>query len=62
MIVPLITRAVQPPVQSSSRDADTTGPNLHVVVAFCVIGILLTLYCLLRFPEFGALISQYNQF
>jgi hypothetical protein len=32
------------------------------VVCFCLIGLLLTLNFILRFPELGALIAQYNQF
>jgi hypothetical protein len=39
-----------------------TDPNLQTVVALCLIGFLLTLYFILRFPDFGALIAQYNQF
>jgi len=60
MIVSLISRAFQSPAKT--RETDASGPDLHVVVAFCLIGILLTLYCVLRFPEFGAVIAQYNQF
>jgi hypothetical protein len=39
-----------------------TDPDLQAVVAFCVIGLLLALNFILRFPDFGALIEQYNQF
>ena len=38
------------------------NPELHAVVAFCLIGLLLTLNLILRFPDFGAIIEQYNQF
>jgi len=61
MVVPLITRAAQS-AKHGSRRVETSGANFHVVVAVCVIGFLLTLYCILRFPEFGAVIAQYNQF
>ena len=37
-------------------------PDLHAVIAFCLIGFLLTLNFILRFPELGAIIEQYNQF
>jgi hypothetical protein len=37
-------------------------PDLLAVVAFCLIGILLALNLILRFPDFGAVIEQYNQF
>jgi hypothetical protein len=40
----------------------TADPDLHAVVAFCLIGLLLTLNLILRFPDFGAVIEQYNQF
>jgi hypothetical protein len=39
-----------------------TDLNLQAVVAFCLIGFLLSLYFILRFPDLGALIEQYNQF
>jgi hypothetical protein len=32
------------------------------VVAFSLIGLLVTLNMILHFPEWGALIAQYNQF
>ena len=38
------------------------NPNLLAVVAFCLIGLLLSLNLILRFPDFGAVIEQYNQF
>jgi hypothetical protein len=62
MPVPLITRMSQSPAKHGSREVETSGSNLHVVVAVCVIGFLLMIYCILRFPEFGAVIAQYNQF
>jgi len=62
MIAPLITRAVPSPVKVRSRETDASGLNLKVVIAFCLVGIFLTLYGVLRFPEFGAVIAQYNQF
>lgn len=39
-----------------------TDLNLQAAVALCLIGFLLTLYFILRFPDLGALIEQYNQF
>ena len=38
------------------------NPDLQAVVAFSLIGLLLTLNVMFRFPELGALIAQYNQF
>jgi hypothetical protein len=39
-----------------------TNPDLHAVVALCLIGLLLTLNLIFRFPDMGAVIAQYNQF
>ena len=62
MTVPRTTRTAQSPAKHGRREVESSGANLHVVVAVCVIGFLLTLCCILRFPEFGAVIAQYNQF
>ena len=63
-----------PPTKSTDRPASIAKtawrravaaimtPDLLAVVAFCLIGILLTLNLILRFPDFGAVIEQYNQF
>jgi hypothetical protein len=37
-------------------------PDLSAVIAFCLIGFLLALNLILRFPDFGTVIEQYNQF
>ncbi len=37
-------------------------PELLTIVAFCLIGLLAALNIILRFPDFGAVIEQYNQF
>ncbi|HZC55460.1 MAG TPA: hypothetical protein VE396_05340 [Xanthobacteraceae bacterium] len=39
-----------------------TNPDFLAILMFCLIGILLALNLMLRFPEFGAVIEQYNQF
>lgn len=36
--------------------------ELPMIIAFCLLGLLLTLNLILRFPDFGAVIEQYNQF
>jgi hypothetical protein len=36
--------------------------NFLAVVALCIIAFLLALNLILRFPDFGAVIEQYNQF
>jgi hypothetical protein len=33
-----------------------------MIVAFCLLGLLLTLSFILRFPDLGAVIEQYNRF
>jgi hypothetical protein len=42
--------------------AMTSNPDLLVVVAFCVVGVLAAFYFAFRFPDLGAMIEQYNQF
>jgi hypothetical protein len=37
-------------------------PDALAVVAFCLIGLLLALNLILRFPEMGAVLEQCNQF
>jgi hypothetical protein len=62
-----------PPTKSTERPASIAKtawravaaiitPDLLTVVAFCLIGFLLAFYLIIRFPDFGAVIEQYNQF
>jgi hypothetical protein len=62
-----------PPAKSTGRPARITTtawravaaimtPDLLAVVTFCLVGLLLALNLILRFPDFGAVIEQYNQF
>ena len=37
-------------------------PELTVIVISCTIALLITINLILRFPNFGAVIEQYNQF
>jgi hypothetical protein len=37
-------------------------PNLVATVLFCFIGLIVTAVMMLRFPNLGAIIAQYNQF
>jgi hypothetical protein len=37
-------------------------PDLQVVVLFSALGLLLSVLVRICFPEFGAIIAQYNQF
>jgi hypothetical protein len=36
--------------------------DLQIVIAFCIIGILITLNMMLCFPDFGGLIADLNSF
>jgi hypothetical protein len=36
--------------------------DLQLILAFSLIGLLTALNLMFRFPEFGAVIAQYNQF
>jgi hypothetical protein len=38
------------------------NPDLLAIVAFCLIGLLLMLNLMFRFPDLGAVIEQFNQF
>jgi hypothetical protein len=48
------------PAERSWREL-LTDPDLNAVVAFSLIGLLLALTLMFRFPDLGALIAQYNQ-
>jgi hypothetical protein len=37
-------------------------PDLTTIVAFCAIGLLITINVILRFPDLGILIETYNKF
>jgi hypothetical protein len=39
-----------------------TSPEPPMIIAFCLLGLLLTLTFILRFPDLGAVIEQYNRF
>jgi hypothetical protein len=47
---------------SASRSKSSTVREWWPVVAFSLIGLLVTLNVILHFPEWGAVIAQYNQF
>ena len=40
----------------------TPEPDLSTVLLFCTIGLLATFNFILRFPDLGAIIAQYNLF
>jgi hypothetical protein len=46
-----------------SRIVETlSNPDFLAVALFCVIGMLIVLNLMFRFPALGAVIEQYNQF
>jgi hypothetical protein len=42
--------------------ATLKDPDLQITVAFCLIGLLVALNLMLRFPAMGDVIAQCNQF
>ena len=67
-------RRSPPPTKSTARPASIAKtawlqvvgaimtPDFTAVVAFCLIGFLLAINLMLRFPGLGAVIEQSNQF
>ena len=46
-----------------SRFKERAGASdFQLVLAFSLIGLLIALNLMFRFPEYGAIIAQYNQF
>jgi hypothetical protein len=70
MVLPLIIESFQsmtkPGVRDDKMDIECSrfiaDPNLHAIVLLCLVGLLLTLNFVLRSPDLGAVIAQYNQF
>jgi|HubBroStandDraft_4_1064222.scaffolds.fasta_scaffold2296818_1 hypothetical protein len=69
-----ITRKSQPLAKSDRRDVEAaqkewpsfvsaySNSHLLTVIALCLIGLLVALSLIFLFPDFGAVIEQYNQF
>jgi hypothetical protein len=57
----VVVRSYPPPSAAAvlwSRVRDVvTNPELHSIVAFCTIGLLVMLNVMIRFPDLGALIA-----
>lgn len=65
--LPPVTARVYPRIATRSTAAERalwrtfaalSNRDLHAVVAFCAVGILLTLNVILRFPDFGAQVAS----
>ncbi len=57
----LMTGATQAVAIRTWREL-TTDKDFLAVLGFTLIGVLLALNLIFRFPELGAVIAQYNQF
>jgi hypothetical protein len=69
-----IPRKNQPPTKSYRRDVGapqkewpsfvkaSPNPHLLTIVALCLIVLLVALNLIFLFPDFGAVVEQYNQF
>jgi uncharacterized membrane protein HdeD (DUF308 family) len=47
---------------TKTRSDTSTSSGWWIVVVFSLIGVLATLNVMVHFPEWGAVITQYNQF
>jgi hypothetical protein len=54
------TQTAKPTSWSSLKTI--ADPNLRAVALFCALGLLMSLYVMIRYPEFGASIAQLSQF
>lgn len=67
-----VSRELQPLMKSRSAASPQTalsrvtgafnGPDVLIVTALCLLGVLLMLNFMFRYPEIGELIQQYNLF
>lgn len=67
-------RELQPLAEPASRQIEAvksawhrtiaivTNPSLVMICAFCAIGLLVTVNLILHFPNFGAMMVEYEQF
>lgn len=59
----VLTGSIAPVPRAWSRFKDfVSRGDLQLVLAFSLIGLLVTLNLIFRYPELGAVIAQYNQF
>jgi hypothetical protein len=62
LVKPTFRRASAPVTAWDWIVATVTDPQLVTVTLVCTIGLLIAFNLILRFPEFGAVVAQYNQF
>jgi hypothetical protein len=48
--------------RANSHNATANHTDFWAVVMFSTIGVLVLLNLMLRFPDLGAMVAQYNQF
>ncbi len=41
---------------------EMADPNLQAIALFCAIGLVISVYVMTRYPEFGSIMAQYSQF
>jgi hypothetical protein len=59
----ILTGSVAPVPRAWSRFKELVNRgDFQLALAFSLIGLLITLNLIFRFPELGAVIAQYNQF
>ncbi len=54
----------QPPSERRNRTMLPAEKEYEflILVAFCLLGSLVAIYLMVRFPDFGTVIAEYNQF
>jgi hypothetical protein len=60
--IPSLTQAKTAGAAWHKLLAEISKPDFVATIAFCAIGLLVTLNVILRFPDFGRVIELYNQF
>jgi hypothetical protein len=59
-----LTLGIQSPSRLGSRPTISAEAEykLPTIITFCLLGLLIALCLMVRFPEFGTVIAEYNQF
>jgi hypothetical protein len=59
-----LTLGIQSPSRFESRPTISVEAEykLLTIMTFCLLGLLIALSLMVRFPEFGTVIAEYNQF
>ena len=59
-----LTLGIRSPRRSESRPIISAEAEYELLtfITFCLLGLLIALNLMVRFPEFGTVIAEYNQF